>query len=81
MAACLPVHPPRRQVPDFNAMYELYDPCTVMFFFRNKVGRPGGGWGERWQPALGPCTVMFFFRNKVPGCPGGHGGGWLLAAG
>ncbi|CAN0128679.1 unnamed protein product [Pylaiella littoralis] len=24
------------QVPDFNDMYELYDPCTVMFFFRNK---------------------------------------------
>eukprot|EP00612_Vaucheria_litorea_P006730 CAMPEP_0171480116 /NCGR_PEP_ID=MMETSP0946-20130122/5860_1 /TAXON_ID=109269 /ORGANISM="Vaucheria litorea, Strain CCMP2940" /LENGTH=141 /DNA_ID=CAMNT_0012011239 /DNA_START=65 /DNA_END=487 /DNA_ORIENTATION=+ len=24
------------QVPDFNEMYELYDPCTVMFFFRNK---------------------------------------------
>ncbi|KAJ1981956.1 U4/U6-U5 snRNP complex subunit dib1 [Dimargaris cristalligena] len=24
------------QVPDFNNMYELYDPCTVMFFFRNK---------------------------------------------
>jgi len=24
------------EVPDFNAMYELYDPCTVMFFFRNK---------------------------------------------
>eukprot|EP00954_Amorphochlora_amoebiformis_P023038 1357494-Amorphochlora_amoeboformis.AAC.1 len=23
-------------VPDFNDMYELYDPCTVMFFFRNK---------------------------------------------
>ena len=21
-------------VPDFNKMYELYDPCTVMFFFR-----------------------------------------------
>ena len=21
-------------VPDFNTMYELYDPCTVMFFFR-----------------------------------------------
>jgi thiol-disulfide isomerase/thioredoxin len=27
------------EVPDFNAMYELYDPCTIMFFFRNKVGR------------------------------------------
>ncbi|KAJ2489795.1 U4/U6-U5 snRNP complex subunit dib1 [Coemansia sp. RSA 2050] len=24
------------EVPDFNNMYELYDPCTVMFFFRNK---------------------------------------------
>uniref|UniRef100_A0A8C5XW77 Thioredoxin like 4A n=1 Tax=Microcebus murinus TaxID=30608 RepID=A0A8C5XW77_MICMU len=23
------------EVPDFNKMYELYDPCTVMFFFRN----------------------------------------------
>ncbi|KAJ2604018.1 U4/U6-U5 snRNP complex subunit dib1 [Coemansia sp. RSA 1722] len=24
------------EVPDFNTMYELFDPCTVMFFFRNK---------------------------------------------
>lgn len=24
------------EVPDFNTMYELYDPCTTMFFFRNK---------------------------------------------
>ncbi|CEI39063.1 unnamed protein product [Fusarium venenatum] len=24
------------QVPDFNQMYELYDPCSLMFFFRNK---------------------------------------------
>ena len=24
------------EVPDFNQMYELYDKCTVMFFFRNK---------------------------------------------
>ena len=24
------------EVPDFNGMYELYEPCTVMFFFRNK---------------------------------------------
>jgi len=24
------------EVPDFNHMYELYDPMTVMFFFRNK---------------------------------------------
>ncbi|KAL9641438.1 hypothetical protein ABK040_013365 [Willaertia magna] len=24
------------KVPDFNKMYELYDNCTVMFFYRNK---------------------------------------------
>jgi DIM1 family U5 snRNP protein len=24
------------KVPDFNTMYELYDPCTLMFFYRNK---------------------------------------------
>ncbi|KAK2108742.1 Thioredoxin-like 4A, partial [Saguinus oedipus] len=24
------------KVPDFNKMYELYDPCTIRFFFRNK---------------------------------------------
>ncbi|KAJ1921427.1 U4/U6-U5 snRNP complex subunit dib1 [Mycoemilia scoparia] len=24
------------EVPDFNKMYELYDQCTVMFFYRNK---------------------------------------------
>jgi len=25
-----------REVPDFNTMYELYDTCTCMFFFRNR---------------------------------------------
>lgn len=25
-----------KQVPDFNQMYELFDPCTTMFFYRNK---------------------------------------------
>ncbi|KAL1887769.1 Thioredoxin-like 4A [Sporothrix stenoceras] len=25
-----------QQVPDFNKMYELYDTCTMMFFWRNK---------------------------------------------
>jgi len=24
------------QVPDFTTMYELFDPMTVMFFFRNR---------------------------------------------
>lgn len=26
------------RVPDFNTMYELYDPCTVMFFFVSCFG-------------------------------------------
>ncbi|KAG0569833.1 hypothetical protein KC19_6G119000 [Ceratodon purpureus] len=25
-----------KEVHEFNVMYELYDPCTIMFFFRNK---------------------------------------------
>jgi DIM1 family U5 snRNP protein len=24
------------EVPEFNTMYELFDPMTIMFFFRNK---------------------------------------------
>lgn len=24
------------EVPDFNTMYELYDPCSIMFFYHNK---------------------------------------------
>jgi len=24
------------KVPDFNKMYELHDPCNIMFFYRNK---------------------------------------------
>jgi U5 snRNP protein, DIM1 family len=40
------------QVPDFNGMYELYEPC-VMFFFRNKhimVDHGTGGMcGERYN--------------------------------
>lgn len=24
------------EVPEFNTMYELYDDCTVMFFYRNR---------------------------------------------
>lgn len=27
------------KVPDFNTMYELYDPCTTMFFFRYAPAR------------------------------------------
>ena len=43
------------EVPDFNTMYELYDPCTVMFFFRNKV-----------HPARRLCARSI--QNNFSGC-------------
>jgi hypothetical protein len=27
------------EVPDFNGMYEIFDACTTMFFYRNKLSR------------------------------------------
>lgn len=33
------------EVPDFNKMYELYDPCTVMFFFRYALLKLSLTWG------------------------------------
>jgi DIM1 family U5 snRNP protein len=34
------------EVPHFNEMYELLDPCSVMFFFRNKIVQIDYGTGE-----------------------------------
>ncbi|KAL8149833.1 hypothetical protein AgCh_006738 [Apium graveolens] len=34
------------EVPDFNVVYELYNPSTVMFFFRNKHIRIDLGTGN-----------------------------------
>ena len=43
------------EVPDFNTMYELYDACTTMFFFRY-CGH-GAGEGVRVDE---PRSRMFF---------------------
>jgi DIM1 family U5 snRNP protein len=57
----LPTHSPPRpkvdisEVPDFNTMYELYDPCTVMFFFRNKHIMVDLGTGAA-RGTRGPCS-------------------------
>ena len=45
------------EVPDFNAMYELYDPCTIMFFFRNKVSGEGREQVAGRGLAAGWCIV------------------------
>jgi hypothetical protein len=40
------------EVPDFNTMYELYDPVTVMFFFRCVFPLEPGGEGALWGAVL-----------------------------
>ena len=64
------------EVPDFNDMYELYDPCTVMFFFRNKHimcarGRVGALFAgllccrSLLLPPPPPPPLPFFFPAQV----------------
>ena len=45
------------QVPDFNKMYELYDPVTVMFFFRNKHMLVDLGTGNNNKSTLPSLTM------------------------
>jgi U5 snRNP protein, DIM1 family len=44
--ACLPCQVDLDQVPDFISMYELFDDCTTMFFYRNKHIMVDLGTGE-----------------------------------
>ena len=44
-----------QKVPDFIAMYELYDPCTTMFFYRNKHMMIDFGTGDN-NKLKGPVT-------------------------
>ena len=49
------------QVPDFKQMYELYDPVTLMFFFRNKhMVRLSCCCGL----ALFPTSLSFIFNHE-----------------
>ncbi|CAK7262744.1 Dimethyladenosine transferase [Sporothrix epigloea] len=45
------------KVKDFNKMYELYDPCTLMFFWRNKHVMIDTGTGNNNK-------VNFLVRSK-----------------
>ena len=64
------------EVPDFNTMYELYDPCTVMFFFRNKHIMIDLGTGNNnkinWamddkQEFIDVCEVVYAGASKGRG--------------
>mmetsp|Transcript_51913 Transcript_51913/g.60684 ORF Transcript_51913/g.60684 Transcript_51913/m.60684 type:complete len:143 (+) Transcript_51913:52-480(+) len=48
------------EVPDFSGMYELYDPCTTMFFYRNKhiMVDLGTGNNNKINWALGDKSEM-----------------------
>ena len=49
------------EVPDFNKMYELYDPCTVMFFYRKYVLICSVGFGL-W---LGNDSIELFLEQQA----------------
>lgn len=53
------------QVPEFNSMYELYDPMTIMFFFRNKHMMCDFGTGNNnklnWVLYVLPCVRCVAF--------------------
>jgi hypothetical protein len=55
------------EVPDFNKMYELYDPCTIMFFFRNKhiMIDLGTGNNNKINWAMEDKQVSWFFSLFV----------------
>jgi DIM1 family U5 snRNP protein len=64
------------EVPDFNTMYELYDPMTLMFFYRNKHMMIDLGTGNNnkisWplkdkQELIDVCEVIFKGARKGKG--------------
>ena len=64
------------KVPDFNTMYELYDPMTMMFFYRNKHIMIDTGTGNNnkitWvlkekQDLVDICEVIYKGARKGKG--------------
>lgn len=51
------------EVPDFNKMYELYDPCTLMFFYRNKHMMIDLGTGNNNKSKYLVLICMYFLIN------------------
>ena len=53
------------EVPWYNQMYELYDPCTLMFFFRNKVSNTTRTVGSTISSTVHPTRP----NPDSPRCP------------
>eukprot|EP00928_Gymnodinium_smaydae_P072665 TRINITY_DN55994_c0_g1_i1.p2 TRINITY_DN55994_c0_g1~~TRINITY_DN55994_c0_g1_i1.p2 ORF type:complete len:143 (-),score=24.18 TRINITY_DN55994_c0_g1_i1:189-617(-) len=43
-----------KEVPDFCQQYELYDPCTLMFFYRGRHVQIEMGMGDRFKITWAP---------------------------
>lgn len=50
------------EVPDFNSMYELYDPMTIMVCAATRM------FAQRVWLVADRCFLQFFFRNKHMMC-------------
>mmetsp|Transcript_12039 Transcript_12039/g.34054 ORF Transcript_12039/g.34054 Transcript_12039/m.34054 type:complete len:143 (-) Transcript_12039:25-453(-) len=48
-AACSIYLVDTKEVPDFSQQYELYDPCTLMFFFKGRHLQLELGFGDRYK--------------------------------
>ena len=55
------------EVPCFNKMYELYDPCTVMFFYRNRHVMIDLGTGNN-NKSLPPFFLFFSTHPRTFVC-------------
>lgn len=55
------------EVPCFNKMYELYDPCTVMFFYRNRHVMIDLGTGNN-NKSLPPFSLFLLFDPPTHFC-------------
>lgn len=54
-------------IPDFNKMYELYDPVCIMFFFKNRHIRVDVGTGNNNKSTFGTISLQAFFVTSFSG--------------
>jgi len=63
------------RVPDFNTMYELYDPCSILFFWRNKhMVRPRPVTDSLLIPRLTPVSDVRLWDRRQQQAQLGTGG-------
>lgn len=56
-------------IPDFNKMYELYDPVCIMFFFKNKHIMVDVGTGNNNKSTFNPFHCRITILRFPPNSP------------